>query len=119
MLQGRWVLDGDHRRLGQSTAIVGPDLAQRLAGYMREVVTNGTARRLSRIDPPIAGKTGTAELENAPSHAWFAGFAPVGRQPTRRIAFCILIENGRYGGRVAAPVAGEVVAAARELGIIR
>ena len=62
------------------------------------------------------GKTGTAELANDPSHAWFIGFAPYGG--ARRIAFAVLIENGRYGGTYAAPAAAAVVAAARSLGLI-
>jgi peptidoglycan glycosyltransferase len=70
------------------------------------------------VSPPIAGKTGTAEVEGAPSHAWFAGFAPYGPTQGRRIAFAVLIENGGYGGRTAAPLAAEIVRAARELGLL-
>jgi peptidoglycan glycosyltransferase len=66
---------------------------------------------------PIAGKTGTAELANAPSHAWFIGFAPYGTA-ARRIAFSILIENGQYGGTYPAAAAPGVVAAAGRLGLI-
>ena len=67
---------------------------------------------------PIAGKTGTAELANAPSHAWFIGFAPYGAKGGKKIAFAVLVENGQYGGTAAAPIAGEIVAAAHQLGII-
>ena len=84
---------------------------------MREVVTSGTARRAASAVVPIAGKTGTAELADAPSHAWFIGFAPYGKAG-RRIAFSILIENGQYGGTYPATAAVEIVAAARELGLI-
>ncbi len=35
----------------------------------------------------------------------------------RRLAFVVLIEGGGYGGRSAAPVAGEIVEAARSLGL--
>ena len=52
----------------------------------------------------MAGKTGTAELADAPSHAWFIGFAPYGGAP-RKIAFSVLVENGVYGGAAAAPAA--------------
>jgi peptidoglycan glycosyltransferase len=66
---------------------------------------------------PIAGKTGTAELTDKPSHAWFVGFAPYAGSG-RRVAFAILVENGQYGGTAAAPMAAELVAAARESGLV-
>jgi hypothetical protein len=34
------------------------------------------------------------------------------------VAFAVLVENGQYGGRAAAPLAVKVVAAARELGVL-
>jgi cell division protein FtsI/penicillin-binding protein 2 len=67
---------------------------------------------------PVAGKTGTAELRDKPSHAWFVGFAPYSRSATKKIAFAVIIENGQYGGRVAAPLAGDLAAAAARLGLI-
>jgi cell division protein FtsI/penicillin-binding protein 2 len=85
---------------------------------MRGVVLRGTARRLSSAAAAVAGKTGTAEVEDRPSHSWFAGFAPYGAGG-RRIAFCVIVENGQYGARAAVPAAGEIVSAARDLDIIR
>jgi peptidoglycan glycosyltransferase len=67
----------------------------------------------------IAGKTGTAEVTGARSHAWFVGFAPASQKEGRRIAFAVLIENGGYGGAAAVPLAGEIVTGARALGIIK
>jgi peptidoglycan glycosyltransferase len=84
---------------------------------MRGVVTSGTGTRLAAIKPQIAGKTGTAELATAPSHAWFIGFAPYD-DASKRIAFAILVENGRYGGTAAAPMAGDLVMAAQQLHLI-
>jgi penicillin-binding protein A len=81
-------------------------------------VTSGTGRVLNTSPVAIAGKTGTAELAKAPSHAWFIGFAPYGVKGAKQIAFAVLVENGQYGGTAAAPIAGEIVAAARELGIL-
>ena len=69
----------------------------------------------------MAGKTGTAELADAPSHAWFIGFAPYGTPhegATRKIAFAVLVENGVYGGTNAAPAAAEIVNAAVKLGLV-
>ena len=84
---------------------------------MREVVTGGTGRRAGAAVVPVAGKTGTAEMATAPSHAWFIGFAPYGGSG-RRVAFSILIENGQYGGTHPAAAAVDLVAAARELGYL-
>ena len=89
-----------------------------LAGYMRDVVLTGTGRSLKGHPWRIAGKTGTAELAGRASHAWFVGFAPYG-PATRRIAFAIIIENAGYGGASAAPVAGEIVTAAAQSGLVQ
>jgi cell division protein FtsI/penicillin-binding protein 2 len=92
--------------------------ADRLARAMRAVVTSGTGRALRSHPVAIAGKTGTAEVTGAPAHAWFTGFAPYGGGG-RRIALAVIVEQAGYGGRAAAPIAGEIVSAARELGVIR
>jgi peptidoglycan glycosyltransferase len=92
--------------------------AQTLAKFMREVVTSGTGRRAAGAAVPIAGKTGTAELADGPSHAWFIGYAPYGAG-ARKIAFSVLVENGVYGGTAAAPAGAEIVDAAAKLGLIQ
>jgi len=117
ILQGRWVIDDSNSRLKDPQIVLPVTEAQRLGGFMRGVITGGTGRSLERSAVPIAGKTGTAELANAPSHAWFIGYAPY-NVPGKRIAFAVLVENGQYGGTAAAPIAGALVAAAHELGII-
>jgi peptidoglycan glycosyltransferase len=88
-----------------------------LSRYMREAVTSGTGRTLASNPTPIAGKTGTAEVGDADAHSWFAGFAPFGGP--RKIAFAIVVENAGYGARAAAPIAGEIVTAARDAGVIK
>jgi peptidoglycan glycosyltransferase len=84
---------------------------------MREAVTSGTGRTLTGNTTAIAGKTGTAEVDDGRAHSWFAGFAPFGG--TRRIAFAVIVENAGYGARAAAPIAGEIVNAARDLGLLK
>ncbi len=62
-----------------------------LARYMREVVTSGTGRSLAANVTPIAGKTGTAEVDSGRAHSWFAGFAPYGvGADAHRIAFAVM-----------------------------
>jgi cell division protein FtsW (lipid II flippase) len=118
MPYGRWVTDDTNPRTQEPQTILSYEQSERLAQFMRSVVTQGTGRRLSSAQPQVAGKTGTAEIEDAPSHAWFIGFAPYGGDSRRRIAFSVLVEHGRYGGIVAAPIAGEIVAAAHDLEIV-
>jgi penicillin-binding protein A len=117
MPQGRWITDETNPRAAPAQPVLTADAAATLGKFMREVVTSGTGRR-AEASVPIAGKTGTAELANAPSHAWFIGFAPYGPGP-RKIAFSILVENGVYGGAAAAPAAAQIATAALELGLIQ
>ena len=117
--QGHWQLDEGNMRTRPPSRLIRPEDAEVLARAMRLAVTEGTAVAAQRSSVPIAGKTGTAEVHNAPSHAWFAGFAPYGQHSGRTIAFCVLVENGRYGGAVAAPIAAEIVQAAYSLGLLR
>jgi cell division protein FtsW (lipid II flippase) len=107
----RW-LSGDPT---QYRDVIDPQVAAKLADWMRLVVTDGTGIILRENPIPIAGKTGTAEIADAPSHAWFVGIAPY-RPAGKRIAFAVVVENGRYGGSTAAAIAGDVVSAARNLG---
>jgi cell division protein FtsI/penicillin-binding protein 2 len=51
-------------------------------------------------------------------HAWFIGFAPFDGTPQRRLAFAVIVEHGGYGGRIAAPIAREVMEAAKGLGLL-
>jgi len=114
---GRWITDDSNNRQNKPQQILSPDAANLLGLDMRGVVTSGTGTILAKIQPQIAGKTGTAELATAPSHGWFIGFAPYDRTD-HRIAFAILAENGHYGGTAAAPMAGDIVIAAQQLHLI-
>lgn len=105
------VVKGD-RALREPVRLLSARDAALLRGAMRDAVTAGTARALRSHPVPISGKTGTAEVTGAMSHAWFAGFA-------RGIAFAVIIEHGGYGGRAAAAAGGDIVTAARTAGVIR
>lgn len=111
---GRWVTDQNNPRQQAPETILSPELAAKIGDAMRDVVTSGTGRGAKIHDLPIAGKTGTAELEHAPSHAWFIGFAPYGGP--RKLAFAVLIEHGEYGGTAAAPLAAELMKEAKSMG---
>ncbi|MCC6312606.1 MAG: penicillin-binding protein 2 [Thermomicrobiales bacterium] len=65
----------------------------------------GSVRVFGDFPWPIAGKTGTAQNQLTPGkkpHAWFAGYAPWGGQPT--IASAVMIESVGEGVSYAAPV---------------
>lgn len=117
MPQGRWITDETNTRTGAPQSVLQAETARTLGRFMREVVTGGTGR-LAAGAIPIAGKTGTAELMDAPSHAWFIGFAPYS-SAGRKIALSVLVENGVYGGTASAPAAAEIVASAAKLGLIQ
>jgi penicillin-binding protein 2 len=85
---------------------------------MLAVVDEGTGARAKIPGVPIGGKTGTAQVvkkgeekrqADLKDHAWFVSFAPVDNP---QIAVVVLVENGGFGGLVAAPVAKAVYEAA-------
>ena len=119
MPQGRWVLDDSNDRTSPSKRILEPERARFIASAMRSVVLAGTGRRaMAGLNVAVAGKTGTAQVDEGEPHAWFAGFAPYDAPADGRIAFAVVVEHGGYGGAAAAPIARELVEAARDLGIV-
>jgi cell division protein FtsI/penicillin-binding protein 2 len=108
---GRWraprLLQGDPRR---STARVTSGEVGRLRTLMRAVVTSGTGTALAGLPGAPAGKSGTAEYgggDPPPTHAWFIGYRG-------DLAFAVLVEGGRAGGTVAAPIAARFLTALPE-----
>jgi penicillin-binding protein 2 len=69
---------------------------------MADVFENGTARTSRLEGLPMAGKTGTAENPHGQDHSIFMAFAPVDNP---KIALAIIVENGYWGSRWAAPIA--------------
>jgi cell division protein FtsW (lipid II flippase)/cell division protein FtsI/penicillin-binding protein 2 len=119
MPEGRWISDDSNPRNDAPIEVLPAAQAAFLAGAMRLVVTEGTGRQaMAGSAVEFAGKTGTAQLDEGLPHSWFTGFAPYTADPARRVAFAVLVEHGGYGARVAAPVAREVMEAAKELGLI-
>ena len=75
-----------------------------LRSMMSSVVASGTGTAL-RGTPggPVRGKTGSAEHgsdPDVPPHVWFTGYQG-------DLAFAVLVEEGKSGGTVAAPIAKE------------
>ena len=96
-----------------------PSIAAQMTTLMESVVNSGTGTPAQIPGVRVAGKTGTAQ--NAPGqapHAWFIGFAPANAP---QIAVAVLVENGgnagseATGGKVSAPIAQQVMMAARPI----
>ena len=145
MPEGRWIEGEENPRTGVPVPVLDAPAVAIIARALRGVVTEGTAAAfLAGVQPPIAGKTGTAEVQGKKSHSWFIGYAPyaaddsgagragkdevsggvaggaaAGGGGPRRIAFAVIVEHGGYGGRLAAPAAGEIVRRAAALGLLR
>lgn len=78
-----------------------------LTDMMKDVVEEGTGKKLKDADYTAAGKTGSAEYDNikGDSHAWFTGFAPV---ESPKICVTVIIEGAGSGGDYAVPVAKRI-----------
>jgi cell division protein FtsI/penicillin-binding protein 2 len=106
--EGRWraprLLADDPHTTGQRL----PDgEAATLRELMRAVVTGGTGTALAGLPGLVAGKSGTAEYgggDPPPTHAWFIAFRG-------DLAVAVLVEGGKAGGTVAAPIANRFLEA--------
>jgi peptidoglycan glycosyltransferase len=97
---------------GEWRSPISADTAAAVLAMMVHVVEEGTGTAAAVPGITVAGKTGTAEVEGEPPHAWFLGIAPA-ENPT--VVVAVVVENsGGGGGTVAAPIAREVIAAALE-----
>jgi len=89
---------------------ISADTAAEMLEMMVSVVERGTGTEAAISGVTVAGKTGTAEVEGKPPHAWFLGIAPA-ENPS--VVVAVVVENsGGAGGTVAAPIAREVMKAA-------
>jgi cell division protein FtsI/penicillin-binding protein 2 len=119
MPEGRWVTEPSNSRTTAPHEILAADSASFLQRAMRSVVTNGTARAaMSGIQYEVAGKTGTAQLDDGDPHSWFAGFVPYSAPVEQRLAFAVVVEHGGYGAKFAAPIGRELVEAAGALNLL-
>jgi penicillin-binding protein 1A len=73
----RKVVDYDGRVLEENYPdvkdVISPRTARVMTSLLREVVLHGTAFQASKLNHPLAGKTGTT---NDFTDAWFVGFSP-------------------------------------------
>jgi penicillin-binding protein A len=94
----------------QQAQVMKPGTAAQLTQMMADVVNEGTGTAAALSDVAVAGKTGTAEVQNETlNQVWFIGFAPV---ENPRYAIAVTLEEqpiGTSGGVNAAPLAAQVL----------
>jgi peptidoglycan glycosyltransferase len=112
--------------LGERTErvrVTSPEVAKTIQSLMVDVVDYGTGTAAAMPGVKVAGKTGTAELEDtrdpetgetAPSDpsntdAWFTAYAPAAKP---ELAVAVMLVRAGSGGAVAAPAAKVVLDAA-------
>ncbi|MGH9803235.1 MAG: penicillin-binding transpeptidase domain-containing protein, partial [Blastocatellia bacterium] len=124
-----------------------PQTAAKMRGLMESVVKRGTAagafgglirgrinaggktgtaqRTVPEIDPQTGkpktyidrtGKTRTKMSEKHRIDSWFIGFAPV---ENPQIAWAVMVEEGGYGAKTSAPIAGNLLLKADNLGLLK
>ncbi len=79
--------------------------ADYLSELMREVVKNGTAKELEALGIKAAGKTGSADTEGKPAHAWFIGYAPA---DDPQLVVSVIVESVGTGSEYAVPIASKI-----------
>ena len=94
------------RSLGQA---ISADTAAQLKEAMLGVVEGGTGSAAQVPGTRVAGKTGTAEVENGNINSLFIGFAPYD-EPTLVISVCVEGQGSDVEG-LAASLAGQVLSA--------
>ena len=88
--------------------------AEEVTKLMQSVVSSGTAKAAAVQGVKVAAKTGTAQTTDDLIHAWLISFAPA---DDPKIAVAVVVENQEgvseaTGGRIAAPIAQQVMKAA-------
>ena len=104
------------------TVALKPENVDFIRKSMAGVTREGTgARAFAKVEYSVGGKTGTAQViamkqgekyeeakvaERHRDHSLFIAFAPV---ESPRIALAVIVENGGFGARAAAPLARTVL----------
>ena len=89
---------------GASSDLIAEGHANDLRMMMEAVVTDGTAKAAQVEGRVVAGKTGTAEINNETvgNIAWFVGYSG-------DLALAVMVEGGSSGGSAAAPLAAQIL----------
>lgn len=96
--------------------VLAPEAARAIGEAMVRAVNGRLGRAFTRgaqVDgATVAGKSGTAELDEGAPHSWFIGYLPA---EAPEIAVAVVVERGGAGAERAAPIAGTLFRAYLEL----
>ena len=105
---GQTVYEAKTETTGQ---LLSAETATTLGGMMRSAVVNQYgAWQFGALT--VCAKSGTAERENGPADAMFAGFVQDEAYP---LAFVVFAEQGGSGSQIAAPIAAKVLTACKTM----
>ncbi len=87
--------------------VIAPEAAEAIGEAMVRAVNGRLGRAFTRgaqvEGVTVAGKSGTAELDEGAPHSWFIGFLPA---DAPEVAIAVVVERGGGGAERAAPIAG-------------
>jgi penicillin-binding protein A len=89
---------------------VSSQAADKVKQLMLESVDRGGSVDAKIDGLVIGGKTGTAEIGDGDSHAWFICFAGRPNKPPE-LAIAVIVERGGFGSRAALPIARSMIEA--------
>ena len=105
---GQTVYEAETKTTGR---LLSEETAKALGDMMRGAVVNQYgAWQFGNLT--VCAKSGTAERENGPADAMFAGFVQDEAYP---LAFVVFAERGGSGSQTAAPIAAKVLAACKTM----
>ena len=96
----------DEQYIKPKYTTIDPEHFEVVINGMLDVFEKGTARASKLDSVEMCGKTGTAENPHGQDHSIFTVFAP---RKDPKIAIAIIVENGYWGSRWAAPIASLLV----------
>ena len=96
----------DEQLTGKKYTTIDPKHFEKVIPGMLDVFEKGTARASRHDSITMCGKTGTAENPHGQDHSIFIAFAPMDNP---KIALAIIVENGYWGSRWAAPIASLMI----------
>ena len=100
------VLDGDGdvlERFGGDTwrRVMHAETAESMRALLQASAEYGGAQGIDIDGVTTGGKTGTAEIGDGESHAWFVGFAEAN---DRKLVVAVIVERGGRGAETALPI---------------
>jgi penicillin-binding protein 2 len=104
-INGKDILQLDSSIVKNETGIAAKHFNE-VVEAMHKVVEQGTGTSAKIDSIQVCGKTGTVQNPHGDDHSTFIAFAP---KEDPKIAISVYVENGYWGSRWAAPIAGLMI----------